>query len=247
MKINKIFIISIIGFTIFAGNDPAKKGAATYAYAAERILYSISPLGKSEYNDLGLVDLNGRKVNLATLRTKVLLVDQIEKIYSDPETFLPLKIERTISKFWGKNYKTEEYDQKKFTVVMKEFKGKKLVKEQIIKADGQIQNVILFLFYLRNYADLKVGWNFTARVPDEFKPEPVSIILQLVSIDKISLPAGKFQAYHFKTLPDKFEFWINYDNPRVPLKIKIKGIIDFNVLMKKYFLNDQLSKPEAKL
>jgi len=253
MKINKILILSLIVLIfpaivlmIFVDNNSPKKEAEIYDYAAERILYLISPLGRSEYNNLGLVDLNGTKVNLVTLRTKVFLVDDLEKIYSDPVSFLPLKIERTISKFWGKDYKTEEYDQKKFTVVMKEFKGKELVKEQIIKANAPIQNVILLLFYLRNYVDLKIGWNLTVRVPDEFKPELVSIKLKLVSIDKISVPAGKFQAYHFKSIPNKFEFWINKDNPRVPLKIKIKSIIDFGVLLKKYSLTNNFPKIEAK-
>jgi hypothetical protein len=241
MKINKIFILSLIALILSAmvlmiivDNNSSKKETDIYDYAAERILYLISPLGRSEYNNLGTVDLNGAKVNLVTLRTKVLLVDDMEKIYSDPVSFLPIRIERTISNFWGKDYKTEEYDQEKFTVVMREFKGKKLFKEQIVKAAGPIQNVISFLFYLRNYSDLKIGWNSTLKVPDEFKPELVSIKLKLISIDKISVPAGKFQAYHFKSIPDKFEFWISEDNPRVPLKIKIKSIIDFNVLMKKY-------------
>ena len=249
MKINKILILLLIALVLstivlinFVDNNPSKKEAVIYDYVAEHILYLISPLGRAEYNNLGIADLNGIKVNLVTLRTKVLLVDDMEKIYSDPVSLLPLKIERTIYKFWGKDYITEEYDQKKFTVVMRKFKGEKLVKEQIIKANAPIQNVILLLFYLRNYSDFKIGWNFTARVPDEFKPELVYIKLELVSIDQISVPAGKFQAYHFKTIPDKFEFWINKDDPRVPLKIKIKSIIDFNVLMKKYSINNNKTK-----
>ena len=238
MKINKILIALIIVLMIFVGNNLLMAEADIHDYTGENIQYLISPLGRSEYNNLGLVDLNGVKVNLVTLRTKVLLVDDMEKIYSEPGSLLPLKIERTISKLWGKEYKIEEYDQKKFTVVLRKFKGKKLVNEQIIKASGPIQNVILLLFFLRNNPDLKIGWSFTVRVPAEFKPELVSIKLELVSIDKIIVPAGKFQAYHFKSIPNKFEFWINKDNPRVPLKIKIKSIIDFNVLMKKYSLGN---------
>lgn len=251
MKINKkIFILSLVGVVLLAivliifinNNSPAidnnqpEKEVDIYDYSGERILYSISPLGRAEYNNLGTVDLNNTKVNLVTLRTKVLLVDDLEKIYSDPVSLLPIKIERTISGLFGKEYKTEEYVQKDHVVVMRKFKGKKLIKEQIIKADGPIQNVILLLFYLRNYPELKIGWNLIVRVPDEFKAELASIKLELVSIDEIKTPAGKFQAYHFKSIPDKFEFWINKDNPRVPLKIKIKSIIDFNVLMKKYRL-----------
>ncbi len=234
MKINKILGVVIITLMIFVNNNLLNGAPDVCDYTGERILYLLSPLGRSEYNNLGAVDLKGTAVNLVTLRTKVLLFGITEKIYSDPESLLPYKVERTISKLWGKEYITEEYDQKKFTVVMRKFKGAKLVKEQIIKANGPIQNVILFLFYLRKYPDFKIGSNFIARIPADTKLELVTIKLELVSIDEIKVSTGKFQAYHFKSIPDKFEVWINKNNPRVPLKIKSKGLVDYSILMKKY-------------
>jgi len=201
----------------------------TQDHAGESIQYLISPIGRSEYHNLGLVDLKGTRVNLITFKTKVLLLSDTERIYSDPESLLPLKIERTIFKFLGKEYITEEYDQKNFTVTYRKFKGKKKIYEKTVKAKGPIHNAITLPFYLRDCSDLKIGWHFTARVPAEFE-------LKLVSIDEIRTPAGKFQAYHFKSSPDKFEIWINKNNPRVPLKIQGKGIFDYALLMKKYSL-----------
>ena len=85
---------------------------------------------------------------------------------------------------------------------------------------------------MRRTEDLKIGWQFIVRVPgNEFKVE-------LVSIDEITIPAGKFQAYHFKTIPDKGEAWINKNNPRVTLKIKGKGIFNYVLSMKKYSLHN---------
>jgi hypothetical protein len=231
MKINRILIISAIVLIIFVNINLLNGEAGIDDYTGESILYLISPLGRSEYHDLGLVDLKGIKVNLVTFRTKVLFVEDTEKIYSDPESLLPQKIERTISKLWGKEYITEEYDQEKFTVVIRKFKGVKLVNEQIIKANGPIQNAIILPFYLRRRPDLAIGWHYTARVPAEFE-------LELVSIDEITVPAGKFQAYHFKSTPDKFEIWINKNTPRVPLKIQGKGSFDYALLMKKYSLHN---------
>ena len=238
MKINKILIVSAIVLMIFLDNNLLMGEANIYDHAGENIQYLISPLGRSEYNNLGIVDLEVIRVDLVTLKTKVLLIKRTEKIYNDPESLLPYKIEHTISKPWGKEYITEEYDQKKFTVVIKKFKGKKLVKEQIIKANGPIYNAVLLPFYLGRRTDLEIGWHFTVLVPAEVKLELVSMKLELVSIDKITVPAGKFQAYHFKSIPNKFEFWINKDNPQVPLRIKIKSIVDFNVLMKKHSLHN---------
>ena len=128
--------------------------------------------------------------------------------------------------------------RKKFTVVVRKFKGVKLVKEQIIKANGPIQKYNSISFYLRRHPDLKIGWNFTAQVPAEFKLELDTIKLELVSIDQITVPAGKFQAYHFKSMPAKFEIWISTNTPRVPLKIKSKGIISYAIIMKEYSLDN---------
>jgi len=224
---NKILIGLAIVLMIFINADLLKGESGVYNYTGESILYLISPLGKAEYHDLGIVDFQGRKVNLVTFRTKVLFFDDAEKIYSDPESLLPYKIERAISKFWGKEYITEEYDQKNFTITLRKFKAGKMVYEQATKASGPIHNAITLPFYLRRRPDLKIGWQFSARVPAEFK-------LELVSIDQIIIPAGKFQAYHFKSIPAKFEIWINKNTPQVPLKIQGKGIFDYALLMKQY-------------
>jgi hypothetical protein len=231
MKFNKTLIALAIGLTIFLDKHLLLNvEAGIYPYAGERVMYLISPLGRAEYADLGLVDLNGIKVNLLMFRTKVLFVEDIQKIYSDPESLLPYKIDRTISKFWGKEHTIEEYDQKNFTVVIREVKGVKSVNERTIKANGPIQCPVLFSLYLSRYPGLQIGRDFTARIPDEVK-------FRLLSIDKIIVPAGRFQAYHFKSIPDKFEIWINKDVPRVPLKIKGKGGLDFALVMNKYNMN----------
>jgi hypothetical protein len=233
MKINKILVVSALVLTIFLEPNLFRGEAGIYNYSGESILYLISPFGNSEFNDLGVVDLKGVKVNLITFKTKVLFFEDTEKIYSDLDSLLPLKVERNISKFWVKEYITEEYDQKKFTVTLKKFKADKIISEQITKATGPIQNAVTLPFYLRSHPGLKIGWYFTARIPAEFE-------LKLVSIDEITVPAGKFQAYHFKSLPDKFEIWINKNTPRVPLKIKGRGEGAFNyvLLMKKYSINN---------
>lgn len=227
MSINKILIVSAIALLFLADNTVLEGETGPNDYTGESILYVISPFGKAEYNDLGVVDLNGTKANLVTFKAKALLAEDTQKIYSDPESFLPYKIEHTISKLWGRQLTIEEYDQENFTVVIKKFKGEKLADQQVIKTTGPIQSEILLPFYLRRGPDLAIGWQFTARVPAEYK-------LELVSIDAITIPAGTFQAYHFKSNPDKFEIWINKDAPRVPLKIQAKGIFTYALLMKEY-------------
>lgn len=237
MKTHKILILSVIALLICVNynngnNNSLRAEVDINGYAGETIQYLIKPAGKSEYKNLGTVDLNGMKVSLITLKSRILFINVSEKIFYDPESLLPYRTERTNSGFWVKEYRTEDYDQKKFTVAIKIFKGAKLVKEKIIKANGPIQNVNLLLFYLRKQPDLKIGWHFTAHVLEEFKL--LKVDLKLLSVDDITIPAGKFQAYHFKSVPAKFEIWMNKNIPQVALIIKLKNIIDCTISMKGY-------------
>jgi hypothetical protein len=232
MKINRILIIAAVFLTAFTGYNLAQKTANGYNYTGESIQYITKPAGESEYSNLGTVDFKGLKANLLTLKTRVLFVQVMEKIFYNPENLLPYKTERFTSGFWVKEYRTEEYDQEKFTVTVKIFKGKKLAKEKIIKADGPIQNINLLLFYLRKQPDLKIGWQAAVKVPDELKLFKFN--LKLVSMEEVTVPAGTFQAYHFKSSPAKYEIWIDKSDQRIPVQIKQKSIIDCSILMKKY-------------
>jgi hypothetical protein len=236
MKIKPILVLLAIVLMVFLDNNLLWGEVNIYDFTGESIQYGVQPVGKTEYRNLGTVDLKGMKANLVTLKSKILFVDVMEKIFYDSESLLPYKTERSNSGLWIKEYRTEEYDQKKFTVVIKKFKGKKLVLEKMIKADGPIQNMNTLLFYLRKQPDLKIGWHFTAKVLDELRL--LEFDLELLSIDDIIVPGGKFRAYHFKSVPDTFEIWIGTSSPRIPLKIKIKGIVNCSILMKGYSLRN---------
>lgn len=219
--------ISIIIFTLFLLKFISHAEINSCQYSGEKIVYAIKPLGgRAEYIDLGRVEFQGKLVNLATFKTHVLGFTDTEKIYSDPDTWLPIRIERDVGWF-GKENIVEEYDQKKFMVTITKFKGKKKIKEQILKGNGSIQNAILLALYPRNIPNLRIGWSLDVRLPDSFKTK-------LVSIDNIKVYGKKFKAYHFTSVPDKFEIWIDRENPRIPLKIKGKGSFNYTLLMKEY-------------
>ena len=200
-------------------------------HQGEKITYSISPFGNAEYNDLGLVDFNGQKLKLITFRTIVTGFDDLEKIYADPNTGLPIRVERYISWPFSKEHLVEEYPPGRNSLIIKKYIDNKMVEEHSFSAKGPIHNAILLPFYLRATRDLSVGWNFDVRLPEEFK-------VTLVSIDEIYLPTGKFTAYHFSSSPHKFEIWISKDEKRIPLIIKGMGGLDYSMQMHSYSLNE---------
>lgn len=193
-------------------------------FAGERIIYDIKPVGSAEYNDLGIVELWGKKLKLNTFRTRVLNFDDTETIYSSPESLLPLRVERDISMWPLKEKIIEEYDPDNSTLVIRKLKGKK-EEEQIFKAEGPIYNAVILPFYLRSIKELNPGWSMVVRLPQKFS-------VKLTAEEEIEVPAGKFKAWHFTSDPHKFDIWISKDKLRLPLKIKGAAGLGYTLLLK---------------
>jgi hypothetical protein len=195
-------------------------------YAGEKITYGVKPFGGwTEYNDLGIIDFNGKPARLVIFKTEANGLKDTEKIYSSTDYLSPIRVERDVAWF-GRETITEEYDQKNYTVTIKKVKGKK-ISTQVLRADGPINHAILLSFFPRTIPQLDVGWSFTIRLPQKFE-------VKLVSIDDIKVYAKRYKAYHFISIPDKFEIWVNTEHPRVPVKIKGKKGFSYSLLLKEY-------------
>jgi len=193
----------------------------------EKITYAMRPLGKAVYTDLGQKQLDGKTVNVATFRTEVVGFEDTETISTQPESFLPVRVERDITMWGKKEYIIEEYLAKDNTLKITKFKERKEVEVLTFKEDGPIYNAVILPFYLRTLDNLDIGWKMTIRLPAKFEVE-------LVAVEQIKVPAGRFIAYRFASNPDKFEIWVAKDNPRVPLKIKDVGILGYTMVLEKY-------------
>lgn len=199
----------------------------------ERILYEVRwnniKAGKAEFNHLAQLEMEGKKANLVTFQTILTGFNDLEKIYSDAQSFLPLKVEREVY-FWPRKEKiNEEYEQDNFTLKVTKFVGSKK-QETVFKKHGPIHNAILMPFYVRRMSGLSPGWTLKANLPTQ------QFEIKLVDIEEVQVPAGKFQAYHFQSTPSRFEIWISADERRIPLKIKGSGGIGYVMSMTEYSL-----------
>ena len=229
-------------FLIFVGLCfsflPGDESAAAGKYTGEKIIYVISPLGRAEYNDLGEVEVDGKRLDRVTFRTQIMGFDDTETIYSGIQDRLPVKVERDISRWSRKERLIEQYDQKTFELTIDKFKNQKKVKQYFFKKDGPLHNAILLPFYLRMVEDLDIGWEMQVRIPYEFT-------VRLESIEEIEIPAGKFMTYHFTSIPKKIEIWITKDDLRLPIKIKGPGDIKYTMTMKKHSLPQEAEAGKA--
>lgn len=214
-------------------NEKAKEEEIPFDFLGEKITYDIKlgmiSLGSAVFHHQAKTELNGKNADLVTFNTKVTRFNDLETIYSDSDTFLPVKIERDIRTLTSREKITEDYDQEKFRVTINKFKGKKK-QEILIQKKGTIHNAVMLPFYMRRQPALQVGWAMETRLPVQ------DFLMRLVCVEKIKVPAGTFMAYRFESTPEKFHIWITADSRRIPVKIIGNGKIGYALVMKNYSL-----------
>ncbi|MFH0739345.1 MAG: DUF3108 domain-containing protein [Candidatus Omnitrophota bacterium] len=200
-------------------------------FPGEQIIYNVKlggmTLGKADFRHISRTRLGAKVVNLMTFQTSLARFNDLEKIYSDARTFLPLLIERDVFIWPNQEKITENYDQDKFTLSITKFKGKNK-EELLINKTGAIQNAILLPFALRLSLKLDIGWSLVIRLPTQ------EFVITLVSIEDVTVPAGIFKSYHFRSTPRKFEIWVSIDERRIPVKIRTTGFLGYTMVMKEY-------------
>lgn len=217
--------------TIKVKIDRSPKPDSRQDYSGERIIYDVMLrklfLGKTYFSNISYVQVNGNLLNLMILETKLRHFTDTEKVYSNPETFLPVRVERDIRNWFMREKITEEYNQKDFTLTIIKKRGAKEEKT-VIKKDSYIHNAALLPYFVRRVPKLDIGRIITANLPNR------RFEIRLVSIDDIKVPAGTFKAYHFKSTPKQFEIWISADDHRIPLKIHNTGVFGYSMVMTEY-------------
>ncbi|MBP7215938.1 MAG: hypothetical protein KBA46_01510 [Candidatus Omnitrophica bacterium] len=197
----------------------------------EKIVYDVrlgaASLGKAVFEYLPSVSLNNKNVNKMMFTTRLVRFSDIETIYSDPVSNLPIKVERYVGVWPQPEQIIEEYDQQAYTVNIYKKKGSK---EQtlVFKREAPLHNAVLLPFFVRDIPDLAVGWTFQAQFPLD------AYTISLVAIEDIKLSSGTFKAFRFESVPKKFEIWVSADEQRIPLKIKGASGIGYNLVMKEH-------------
>ncbi|MFH1239297.1 MAG: DUF3108 domain-containing protein [bacterium] len=200
-------------------------------HIGEKIIYGVRlgklSVGEARFSNIADEQVNGRILSVMLVETQLTRFRDTEKIYSDPRTLLPVRVERDILNWFVREKITEEYDQDNFTVTIIKEKGGKTEKT-VIKKDSPIHNAILLPYYVRGLPDLEIGKIIVANLPTR------KLEIKLVSLEDIAVPAGTFKAYHFQSTPRQIDIWITNDERRIPVKIQGTGLLGYSMAMKKY-------------
>lgn len=186
------------------------------------VRYKGVKVGKSVLTFQGEDSINGKDVYHITFSTRVNAFTDVEELYADKETFLPVEVRRTLKRFGTFTTKiVERYDQKRFAVEIKQ-KTRFHKKEFSIKKKSPIHNAILVTYFCRTLEAFDKMKDFRVNLPTaEFE---VSFHGQ----ELIETPLGKFQTYVFTSRPERFKFWLSADEKRIPLKIENPSGLDYS-------------------
>jgi hypothetical protein len=227
-----LFVLCILGsLSLYAPAKSQTIDRGAIPSEGENIVYKVKlnglSLGTAVFEQSGKVLLGRDSVDFITFHTSVTSFDDMEKIYSDPQTYLPLRVERDIKGISGREQIREDYNQKNFTLTITKLKGGKK-EEVVIKKTGPIYNAILLPFYVRHASDLDPGWKLNIQLPTQ------AFLIKLISIEYVKVPAGKFKCYRFESEPKRFSIWITADSSRIPVKIQGAAGLGYTLSMKRY-------------
>lgn len=185
----------------------------------ELALYNIrcffATVGKGEIEYVGSEELGGLPVHhVRSSFSRPGAVDN-EDIYGTFGELLPLIVKREISTLCGLRLETERYDQENFNIRIDKKKGD-ITTREIISSDGNIQNLILLFYYLRQQK-LEPGREIPVNLPSQ------KFVLEVKGLAEVEVPYGSFRAYEVSSGDGELRIWISVGENPVILKAALSS------------------------
>ncbi len=198
----------------------------------ETIQYDIKKLkmrvGQASLTFHGLVSLDGQSALLITFTSKGLKFFDEEKIYVDPRTFLPQRVERDLNIFGKKEKIVEYYNAHEGSVrIVKTAKGE--TTEQVIKRSVPLDNIYCFIFRYRVSGKFTPGETFEIHLPTK------DVQFQAQKPRRFQFGEKEITAHYLQSDPAQYRVWFDPQAHKVPLRID--GAIGFGntaMILRKY-------------
>lgn len=233
-----ILVFSVLVFAFYYRPLPTETEAVAVEnkspfYTGEKITYTVKigpvKMGTSTLTYLGRTNLNGRDLETIMFKTTGLNFMDIEKIYAEPQTFYPVRVERTLN-LWGRKMDiVEDYDTKDNSWRIIKREGGKIT-EEVFKSESRVQNIISVVYYYRQMADFEMG------KPMEFNFASVKVKMGMKKIAAFPLRGRVYRAYLLQSMPRKYRVWLDSGERRLPLRIdgSLLGFGNTAMIMREY-------------
>lgn len=223
----------LIGVCIFAilsaGSASAQEAKAFYP--GEQTIYRIRKLamdvGEMTLTYEGTVAKNGRELLLLRLSVEAFKYTGEDKIYLDPQTFLPVTVERDIVVFGNKEQIVEQYDPFGSVVITKTVDDQ--ITTQTITKDGPLENIYGFIFRYRKTGRLAENEDLNIRLPTQ------DVTMTYEGLRSIKAKGVKVDAYYLESSPKAYRIWLEVSSEKIPLRIDgTAGFGNTAMLLKEY-------------
>lgn len=201
--------------------------------AGEKIVYAVKMgpvrMGTATLSYSGRTKLGNRELETIVFVTTGLNFLDTEKIYAEPKTFYPVRVERTLN-LWGRKMDiVEDYDSKdnSWRLTKKE-DGK--VTEEVFREDSRVQNIIAVVYFYRQMGELEIGKSL------DFNFSKAKVKLRVTKIVDFPLGDKTHQAYLLESVPHKYRVWLDAGDKRIPLRIdgSLLGFGNMAMIMREY-------------
>lgn len=198
----------------------------------EKITYNIRQygikVGTATLKFGGRCLLEGEDVLLITFKATGFNFLDEEKIYLDPVSFLPKRIERNLNIFGKKEKIIETYDPDGGKILIVKIKGDKRI-ERVIKKKGLIDNIYCFIYRYRRQGKFSKDESFEVNLPTR------DVIISLEKRTKLKAAGKVFDAYFLQSKPRKYKIWFDSGPNKIPLRIDgAVGIAKTSMIMREY-------------
>lgn len=232
-----IGILAIVSIAAYFFLKPAAKphhlkavDAASPFAAGEKIVFVVKmgpiKMGTSTLTYLGKTSFNGKEAEEIIFETTGLNFFDRERILAEPESFYPVRVERTVNIWGSKMQINEDYSVNSWKLVKTE--GTK-VTQQTFNNTGRVQNFISIVYFYRKMEELKTGselsFNFNAPVK-----------MQIKGIVDFPLADKTYKAYLLESVPAKYRVWLDSTEKRLPLRIdgSLAGFSSLALIMREH-------------
>ncbi len=182
----------------------------------EKFNYTISKMGikagEASLTFSGPEKIDDRDVYLILFRATALNFLDEEKIFVDPDTLFPVRVDRELNIFGRKESISEKYDSRSGKVVITKTVGKK-VSEQVIEKAGQLDNIYCFIYRSRLNEKFTLGDRFKINLPTQ------NVAIRLVRKDALQIAGKKVESYFMQSDPNKYRVWFDTSSKKIPLRI----------------------------
>lgn len=184
--------------------------------AGEKITYAIRKfgvkVGEATLSFDGQARLQDRDLFRITFIAKAVNFYDEERIYIDPVTFHPLRVERDLNIFGKKEKISEEYDLAKRQIKVRKLVDGK-ISEQVLNKAGIVDNLYGFIYRYRRDGTFVLGDVLKMSLPTK------ELAFKLTAQQRIKAGGKFFESYRMDSDPQNYQVWFDQGENRIPLRI----------------------------